>query len=197
MSLYYEDSLYGNYRNRTFADIYPDEATFVANYNLAVTSDFTSYGITSTDAKFIYYLLYSKYGNSTIASSDENRFKFRVSSLMFQYGPLWKKQLDIQKELRALSTDDIQKGSYQLSNHAYNPSTGPSVGSDTELDKIDEQSSNRWKKSPLEGYANLMILLTRDATEEFLNKFKSLFLQVVEPELPLWYTTDEDQEDWL
>lgn len=196
------ESLYGNYRQRTFADIYPTDTEFVNNYQLAVPSEFREsgsgsgydpgYTVDANTAKFIYYLLYSRYGNSTIAASDENRFKFAVSALIFQYGPLWRKKLDIQKALRALSTADIQKGSFQIANHAYNPSTAPSTASLTELTKIDQQNTNRWVKSPLEGYANLMMLLDQDATEEFLGKFRKLFIKVVEPELPLWYENETE-----
>lgn len=183
-------SLYGNYRNFKFTDIYPDVATFKLKYNCAIPSGYSAYNITSTQAELVYYLLYSRYGNSTIASSDPTRFEFQVSSLIFQHAPLWLKKLDIQKELRALTTDQIKQGSFQIANHAYNPSTSPSTTALTELTKIDAQNTNRWVKSPLEGYATLMALLDNDATEEFINKFKRLFIKVVEPEIPLWYETE-------
>lgn len=182
----------------TFADIYPTDTDFLNNYQLAVPEEFresgsgssydAGYTVDASTAKFIYYLLYSRYANSTIASSDENRFKYAVSALIFQYGPLWRKKLDIQKALRELTTSDIQKGSFQIANHAYNPSTAPSTSSTMELNKIDQQNTNRWVKSPLEGYANLMMLLDQDATEEFLGKFRKLFIKVVEP--PLWYESE-------
>ena len=81
--------------------------------------------------------------------------------------------------------------SFQINNQAVNPSSAPSTSSTTELDKIDAQTTNRWVKSPLEGYANLMVLLEKDATEEFLSKFRKLFISVVEPEIPLWYVSEE------
>ena len=178
------DSFYGDHPQSTFADIYPTDVDFVNNYQLAVPEEFREsgsdpgYTVDAKTAKFIYYLLYSRYGNSTIATTDENRFKFAVSALVFQYGPLWRKKLDIQKALRELSTSDIQKGSFQIANHAFNPSTAPSTSSTMELNKIDQQNTNRWVKSPLEGYANLMMLLDQDTTEEFLGKFRKLFIKV-------------------
>ena len=190
-----QESLYGNYRNRKFSEIYPTVTQFKADYNLAIPSSFSTYNVSSTDAELIYYLLYSRYGNSTIASSDENRFKFQVSSIIFQYAPLWKKQLDIQKTLRGLSDSDITAGSFQIANHAFNPSTSPSTTSTTELNKIDEQNTQRWVKSKLDGYASLLLLLNSDPTEEFLGKFRKLFMQIVEPELPLWYVTDDEEDN--
>ena len=197
-------SLYGNYRNRKFSDIYPTATAFVDNYLLAIPTEFQSsgsgqsydpgYTVDADTAKFIYYLLYARYGNSTIAASDENRFKFQVSSIIFQYGPLWRKELDIQKALRNLSDAEIKQGSFMIANHALNPSSAPSTASLTELTKIDAQNTNRWVKSPLEGYANLLTLLNKDATEEFLNRFRKLFIKVVEPEIPLWYITEEVEQ---
>ena len=35
-----------------------------------------------------------------------------------------------------------------------------------------------------------MALVEKDVTEEFMNKFKKLFLIIVEPQLPLWYLTE-------
>jgi hypothetical protein len=133
-------------RTRTFADIYPSATEFVGHYLDAVPSAFQAsgtdpgYSVSSDDATFIYFLLYSRYANSHIASSDENRFRFQVSSLIFQYGPLWRKELDIQKYLRSLdhTNEALLYSSLAINNHAYNPSTGPSTTEATELDKIDE-----------------------------------------------------------
>ena len=42
----------------------------------------------------------------------------------------------------------------------------------------------------MDAYAMLIALLETDVTESFLDKFKKLFLKVVQPELPLWYATN-------
>jgi len=190
-------SLYGNYRQRKFSDIYPDFATFKANYKLAIPTGFLSqgvgdsgYSLTDTELTAIYCLLYSRYGNSTISSSDENRFKFEMSALIFQYAPLWLKKLDIQVKIRKMDLTALQQGSFAIHNHAYNPSTLPSTSSTTELTKIDDQNTSRWVKSPTEAYSMLLMLLDNDPTEDFLRKFRKLFLIVVQPELPLWYENE-------
>ena len=79
----------------------------------------------------------------------------------------------------------------QINNHAYNPSTEPSTTDTTELPFVNEQATTKFKKGKLDGYAILTSLLETDVTEEFLNKFKKLFLLVIEPQLPLWYVTEE------
>jgi hypothetical protein len=37
-------------------------------------------------------------------------------------------------------------------------------------------------------------MIRSDVTEEFIVKFRKLFIQVVQPELPLWYITEGDEE---
>lgn len=180
--------LYGNYRNRKFADIWDNVATFLGDYQdngLPVT-------ITPETATVLYYLLYARYGNSTIASSDENQFKYKVFSTIFMYGPTWEKRLEIQKSIRDLTLEDIQKGGKAIYNTALNPNQAPTTGSLTELPYINQQNSSNFVKSKVDAYAILISLLETDVTEEFIGQFKKLFLTVVSPELPLWYVTEEE-----
>ena len=181
-------SLYGNFRTRTFSDIYDTLDTFKIAYRESgipvVLSD------ESLDT--LYYLLYARYGNSNVASSDENQFKYKLYSTIYMYGPAWQKRLDIQTKLIGLSDDEIIKGSTAIHNTALNPSTWPSTQSLEELNYINQQNTTKYKKSKLEAYASLYALIETDVTEEFIGKFKKLFLTIVEPELPLWYTTEGD-----
>ena len=184
-------SLYGNYRQVKFTDVYPDVATFL--------SDYTSNGIKTTisreSATTLYYLLYSRYGNSVIASSDTNRFKYDLFGTIFSYGPTWEKKLDIQEKLRNLTDDELFTGATQIYNHAYNPGTAPSTNTLDELPAINEQNTSKYKKDKMSGYAMLVSLLDTDVTESFISKFKKLFITVVQPELPLWYATDIITDD--
>ena len=184
-------SLYGNYRQVKFTDVWGDADTFL--------SDYSSNGIKTTisqdSAKTLYYLLYSRFGNSVVASSDTNRFKYDVWATIFSYGPTWEKRLEIQEKLRDLTDDDLFTGATQIYNHAYNPGTAPSTSTLDELTAINEQNTNKHKKAKMDGYAMLMSLLETDVTEVFLDKFKKLFLKVVQPELPLWYATETIDDD--
>lgn len=188
------NSIYGTFRTRKFTDIYPDFETFKNDYNLNKIS--SSINVIKEDSlSAIYYLLYARFGNSTIANNDENQFKYKVYSNIFMYGPAWEKEITIQNELRALSVDDIVKGSKVIYNHAFNPGTGAenmiNEGTNTEIELkyINEQNTNTYKKSKLEGYSQLLALLKRDVTRDFIDKFKNLFIVVVEPNKPLYYTT--------
>lgn len=179
-------SLYGNFRTRTFADIYTKLDTFITDY---MENGLPNTTLTDANLKTLYYLLYARYGNSCVASSDENQFKYKLFSTIFMYGPAWQKRLEIQGKLLGLSDDEIVKGSTAIYNSALNPSTSPSTQSMEELQYINSQNTTKYKKSKLEGYASLYELIKTDVTEEFISKFKKLFITVVEPEEPLWYPT--------
>lgn len=140
----------------------------------------------------IYYLLMAKYANSVIASSDENRFKYQLYSIIFQYGPTWAKELQVQKDLRKLSIEDFQKGSVNIVNNAQNPSTQPAGEL---LEFINSQNVSKTTRSKADGYALMLSLLKDDVTENFLKKFQKLFLTIVQPEKPLWYVTDAENAE--
>ena len=184
-------SLYGNYRQVKFTDVWQTAESFV--------SDYKNNGIETTisdkTATTLYYLLYSRYGNSVLASSDTNRFKYDVWATIFSYGPTWEKRLEIQDKLRNLTDDELFTGATQIYNHAYNPGTAPSTNTLDELTAINEQNTSKNKKGKMDAYAMLIALLETDVTESFLDKFKKLFLKVVQPELPLWYTTNIVDDD--
>lgn len=187
----YPGSLYGSYRQLKFADVYTSANDFLKDYEeVGIPTVLSDSSIT-----ILYYLLYGLYGNSVISASDINRFKYRLFSIVWQHGPTWEKRLEIQARLRSLTEEDILIGAKQIYNHATHPATEPGTYSGDELDYIDDQNVNKYHKSLLEGYAQLYTLLVDDVTGKFLNKFKKLFLQIVQPEEPLYYISEVNDND--
>lgn len=181
-------SLYGNFRTRTFTDIYTELETFKEDY----TDNGIPTTLSDTNIETLYYLLYARYGNSNIASSDENQFKYKLFSTIFMYGPAWQKRLEVQNKLMELTDDEITKGATAIYNQALNPSQAPTTQTLEELNYINQQNTTKYKKSKLEGYAILEELIKTDVTEQFIGKFKKLFITVVEPDYPLWYEEKGD-----
>lgn len=146
---------------------------------------------TNNLVKTLYYLLYSKYGNSAIASSDVNQFKYKVFTTIFEYAPAWKKRLEIQEKLFNINLSEVDpdylKGTMVMYNHAVNPDTEPTTTSYDALPGINRQTVQTTKRGMLEGYSTLLELVNTDVTAAFLNKFKKLFITVVMPQAPLWY----------
>lgn len=187
----YCGSLYGQDRTKTFSETWDTAAKFIEDYNsigIPVT-------ISTDSATTLYYLLYARYANSHIASSDPNRFKYNLFGLIWQYGPNWQKKIEIQKKLRELSDEQIMEGARQIYNNASNPSNDPSNFTDNELQFVNNQNVTKNRRGKLEAYGLLLNLLEDDVTENFLRRFKALFKVIVMPELPLLYSIEGEEED--
>lgn len=178
-------SYYGGFRTRTFSDIFPGYTIF--KEKAEEVKQQLPYDVQNLAP--IFYLLYARYGNSHISFSDENQFIYALFSVIFMYGPSWEKRLSIQKALRDLSTDEILTGAKAIHNHSYNPGTEPSTDTIDELPTINEQNTTKYQKNILEAYSELYQLIETDVTEDFLDKFKKLFIQVLAPDMPLLYET--------
>lgn len=179
---------YGRYRTRTFAEIFDTDDKFLTEYR---ESRLSTDALTDDEIRTIFFLLYSKYANSHILSSDENRFKYCIYTTIFSYGPTWAKRLQIQKKLRELSEDEIREGTRGTFNHALHPETEPSTVDTEELVYVNEQNVQKYKRSKLEGYAMLWSLLDTDVTTEFIHQFDKFFIQVLLPEGPLYYEEED------
>lgn len=186
----WNNSYYGNFRQINFSEAFENVNSFIYEYeNIGIKTT-----ISTESATTLYYLLYSKYGNSVIASSDINRFKYDLFGIIFSYGPTWEKKLDIQSKLRDLTEDELITGTTNINNQALNPGTAPSTQYLDELPAINQQVVSKYKKDKMSGYAMLMNLLDQNITTDFLKKFDRLFLKIIQPEMPLWYTTNNDEE---
>lgn len=178
----WNDTYYGGYRTRTFADIFESADNFAA---MAEEVDIPL-KIKEESLRTLFGLMYARYGNSHVAYSDENQFIYGVFSTIFMYGPTWEKRLEIQDNVRALTLEEAQAGDKTIYNNAYNPGTIPTT---EELQAINSQNTTNRKKGKIEAYANILSMLEVDVTREFLDRFKSLFIKILEPDYPLLYET--------
>lgn len=180
---YIGDSYYGGYRTRTFQEVFPsanDFVGFLKECDIPLT-------IKEETARTLFGLLYANYGNSHVASSDENQFTYQVASTIYMYGPTWEKRVEIQKDLRELSMEELQRGTKDIHNTALNPGTSPTTATLEELTAINSQNTTNRKKSKPEAYATILALLETDVSKEFIAKFRPLFIKIAEPDYPLLY----------
>lgn len=146
----------------------------------------------------LYHLLYARYGNAPIAFYDENQFKYNVFALIFEYGPSWQKELKLQQKLRVLKDDEIQEGQFAIYNHAAHDATAPSTNTKTELDYINDQNTTRMKKGKLASYNDLLVLLKRDVTKAFIDRFARLFNPIIDPYgNGYYYATEINDEEMV
>lgn len=199
------DELIPQYSTITFTDVWDSVEDFKEDLADSPFAGCIHYGETVGTApnqttypdnvSLVFYLLYARYGNNPIANHDITQWKFKIFSVIFQYGPTWEKRLDIQAKLRNLTDDEILKGSKAIFNHAFNPSTVPSTGSLDELNYINDQSTSNYKKSKMDAYMQLWELLRTDITEDFLNQFKKCFKLFVSAESPMLFVSENSEEE--
>lgn len=190
-------NLLNNYRTRTFTDVFPlvdDFLDFYENCGMPTKMYTVSSGVTDKSSmETLYYLLCARYANSHVSSSDENRFKFEVMSIIFEYGLAWKKQIEIQDKLATTDIDTLRKGTKAVYNTALNPEGEPGTGSTEELSYINQQNTTNYDKGLLELFDQVKSIINTNVTEVFLDKFKRLFTRFP-AEKPIWYVTEVEEE---
>lgn len=91
------------YDTKIFTDIWNRVSEFMYDYkHVGIPTT-----ISDSNATTLYYLLYARYANNPIANYDEEQFKYKVFSIIFQYGPTWEKRLSVQNTLRGLQLSDL------------------------------------------------------------------------------------------
>ena len=192
------------YSTKRFCEIWDDVDTFTLDYKQSPLYDKTTVNnvvnlnnsLSDDNISKLYYLLYARYGNSPIANMDENQFKFKVYSIIFEYGPNWQKELEIQNTLRNLDISQLQEGQLAIYNQAFHDATAPSTNTTEELEFINNQNTSRLKKGKLNAYNDLLLLLKTDVTKQFIDRFANLFKKFLYSR-PTLYVTDieEDTEE--
>ena len=178
------------YNTKTFNDIFENAADFKANYDLYQAAAGQLNLMDETDCAITWQLLSAKYGNNPIANWSEDQFKLKIWQTMFQYGPTWVKKLDVQQILRGLTADQIAQGDFNVYNTALAPDSAISTDP---TPYINQQNTSRRTKSVLGSYNELLILLENDVTEEYISKFKKLFLTVLDTRDYIYVTEGEDE----
>lgn len=91
------------YDTKLMTEIWDEASDFLTDYqNVGIPTT-----ISTQNATTLYYLLYARYGNTPIANYDETQWKYKIFSVIFQYGPTWEKRLDVQQTLRGLQLSDL------------------------------------------------------------------------------------------
>ena len=127
------------YDTKLMTEVWSDASGFLTDYqNVGIPTT-----ISNQNATTLYYLLYARYGNTPIANYDENQWKYKMFSIIFQYGPTWEKRLDIQTTLRGLQIADlIDNGSYRALSSQSGTETSSKTGSDNNTRTLNTTEKN-------------------------------------------------------
>lgn len=193
----YNGSLYFNsHNNYTFLEVYPESANFIADYKACEIPT----TISEDNLKILYFTLVGRKGNDSILSNSLGQFKYQLFTLIWQYGPYWEKQLEIQEKLRGLTEAEILDGSTQQYNSAANTATPISQDADkhsgtlskSELPYVNSQEATLNTRSKVDGYGLFGNVLKTDVSQRFFNEFDKLFQFMSSPFVLLYYDEDEN-----
>lgn len=193
----YNGSLYFNsHNNYTFLEIYPESANFIADYKACEIPT----TISEDNLKILYFTLVGRKGNDSILSNSIGQFKYQLFTLIWQYGPYWEKQLEIQGKLRGLTEAEILDGSTQQYNSAANTATPISQDaakhtgtlSKAELPYVNSQEATLNTRSKVDGYGLFGNVLKTDVSQRFFNEFDKLFQFMSSPFVLLYCDENEN-----
>ena len=170
------------YNNLTIEDVFESDTEFLTKFKTGPYYNKGGFNMTDDEIKLAFNLVYSRFAVNPIANASADIFAIKFFATLWQYGPKWALDVQIQAKLRGLGLNadsEIYKGSKAIYNHAEHPETAPSTDSLEELEYITGQNTTNYKKSTLEGLASLVDMLRNDVTENFINQFKKLFSKFV------------------
>ena len=167
------------YDTKIFTDIWNRVTEFLYDYqHVGIPTT-----ISTTNATTLYYLLYARYANNPIANYDEEQFKYKVFSIIFQYGPTWEKRLSIQQTLRGLQLSDlIDDGSFsELFGHQ-------GANSNT---KTDSSNSTRTIDNDTTSTGTVTVDTDNDTTDVKNHAMNPSTAPAVDAYTPLGYINDQ------
>lgn len=182
-------SLIRKSNQKTFLDVYSNIDEFYHDFDTAFSvfkpSDMTTEYITKT-----YWLIVSRFGDQAILGyNDEARWKLKLFSLINQYGPTWEKRSEIQKNIRALTLDELKETGKTIYNTALNPNNKPTVD---ELPYVSQQNTNKITLNAIDAYTSQAVQLDDGLDTYYLDHFKELFSKFLLPDRPLYVYENED-----
>jgi len=174
------------YNTMTFDDVWEKYEDLLSDYQDSGFDDV----ITEDSMKILFLHLSAEYKNSPIINRDVNQFKFRVFSLIYQYGGEWEKKLTLQKRILALTEDELKLGGTNVINQALNPSTEPSASTTEELDYVNQQSVSKSKRALIDALNLQWESINSNITEPFIKRFRKLFSKFGSPMINPVYNID-------
>lgn len=192
-NVFYDDHIFTEGITKTFGQIFESNTDFATFTQAEPWNGMLEYyELNDPDyLQVVYLLLYSRYGNWNIASTDENRFKANLIERICSYGPAHKKRLELQKELRKLTTEQVQEGSTDITNMAKNPST--KLQEKELIAQINAQNQAFHKRSKTDAIIYQYNILDKDLNGEFIEIFKPLFAKFIGK--PILYANYQEDEE--
>lgn len=176
-------SLIRKSNQRTFFDIYNNEDDFLNdlknNYSTFYVSDMGDNMI-----KLTFWLIGARFGDQAIIGyTDVPRWKLRLFSMVYTYGPVWAKKTELQKQIRSLTLDQLKETGKMINNTALNPNNDPTT---EELDYISSQNTSKSTMADVDALNIQYVTLNDGLDRNYIDHFAKLFSKFLLPDEPLY-----------
>lgn len=171
-------SIWGNNSSTSmFREVFASTDDFITDFR---ASDLNVSTLTDDTLKIIFAELYARYGDSYFKSTNNDRNKYMVFSILYNKGLIYQKKVEVQNALLALELTDLKDGGVTIYNDASNPGNEATTyeqedysGEDF-LKYVDSQNVTKNKKGVVEAYKAQLYAL-KDVTTGFIQEFSKLF----------------------
>lgn len=156
-------------------------------------SPFYNEKLTETDLKDIYNHLLADYYNWHFIYPDDLGITLNVFKIIEEYYPNVKVRLDLVDQLRTLSLDEFKKSGISITSSGANPKVAREM--DELIDLVDSQNANFQLKSQEQVLKAKFISLYDGIMDEFISRFKPLFVKMYNGVYDYLYINKEEEEE--
>lgn len=132
-----------------------------------------------------YNLLNRRYGIANVRYTTPEAFYNELAIVFDDEYKKYSKRYKLIQEAYALTSDDLIEINRTIQNYANNPNTAPTNPLDP-LEFISSQTYQVGRSNKLQGYLMAIESLPSQYDEDFLNKFKYLFIQIFNKDIPIY-----------
>lgn len=155
-------------------------------------SPFYNESLTEIDLKHIYDHLLADYYNWHFIYPDDLGITLNVFKIVEEYYPNVKVRLDLVEQLRTLSLDEFKKSGISITSSGANPKVAREM--DELIDLVDSQNANFQLKSQEQVLKAKFISLYDGIMDEFILRFKPLFVKMYNGVYDYLYINKEEEE---
>ena len=156
-------------------------------------SPFFDSNLTEEDLLKIYNHLKADFYNSHFIYPDDLGITLNVFKIIEEYYPNVKVRLDLVNQLRQLSLDEFKKSGISISSSGSNPKVATEM--DKLIDLVDSQNANFQLKSQEQVLKAKFISLYDGIMDEFILRFKPLFVKMYNGVYDYLYINEEEEEE--
>ena len=156
-------------------------------------SPFYNEKLTETDLKDIYNHLLADYYNWHFIYPDDLGITLNVFKIVDEFYPNVKVRLDLVDQLRTLSLDEFKKSGISITSSGANPKVAREM--DELIDLVDSQNANFQLKSQEQVLKAKFISLYDGIMDEFISRFKPLFVKMYNGVYDYLYINKEEEEE--